>query len=254
MRASKQFIIAVIVIFHLAEICAKPLELKSPEQQVHLVELYSSEGCSSCPPADRWLASLTKNKALWKSFIPIEFHVDYWDKLGWVDPFGNKSFSKRQRNYSQQWGVHKVATPGFVLDGKHWPLGRQQKELPNKLGPKVGVLKVTSQGKQKFQIEFEPKKNTKMQYDVYGALLGHGLKTEVPRGENSGETLKHEFVVLSMSQRPLFLKNKKYSAVLSIADNVTKVRSHSLVFWVTERNRLNPIQVVGAPIVKKDIF
>src|SRR5271170_3697451 len=81
----------------------------------HLVELFSSEGCSSCPPADRWLSSLRQNESLWKSFVPLEFHVDYWNQLGWVDRNSKSAFTQRQRQYAQSWNRDTVYTPGVVL-------------------------------------------------------------------------------------------------------------------------------------------
>ena len=66
----------------------------SPEHQVNLVEVYSSQGCSSCPPAERWLGQFTNSPDLFTSFIPINFHVDYWDYLGWKDPYAKAKFTK----------------------------------------------------------------------------------------------------------------------------------------------------------------
>ena len=74
-----------------------PVIFKSSERRTALLELYTSEGCSSCPPAETWLSRLTDSPGLWKDFVPIGFHVDYWDHLGWRDKWGSKAFSERQQ-------------------------------------------------------------------------------------------------------------------------------------------------------------
>src|SRR6059036_3501 len=85
-------------------------------QRAQLLELYTSEGCSSCPPAEAWLSKLKDAPGLWRDFVPIAFHVDYWDSLGWKDPFAIKAYSERQRDYAASWRSRSVYTPGFVLD------------------------------------------------------------------------------------------------------------------------------------------
>ena len=74
---------------------ASELALRSGPARTHLIELYSSEGCSSCPPADDWVESLRKRPGLWKDFVPVAFHVTYWDYLGWKDSFGDPVGSAR---------------------------------------------------------------------------------------------------------------------------------------------------------------
>jgi len=87
---------------------------------VALLELFTSEGCSSCPPAETWLSGLRSAPGLWKEFVPASFHVDYWDYLGWRDPWASKIFSYRQRDYAQSWHSDSIYTPGFVLNGREW--------------------------------------------------------------------------------------------------------------------------------------
>src|SRR5579859_7181132 len=76
------------------------LVFESRTQQTALLELYTSEGCSSCPPAEAWLSRLKGSPVLWKDFVPVAFHVDYWDYLGWRDKLGARQFSERQRAYA----------------------------------------------------------------------------------------------------------------------------------------------------------
>ena len=87
-----------------------------------LVELYTSEGCSSCPPADRWLATLGQRYAPGR-VVPLALHVDYWDYIGWKDPYAKREFSLRQRKLSQLQRMALVYTPQVLLQGRDWGLG-----------------------------------------------------------------------------------------------------------------------------------
>src|SRR5580700_10527630 len=94
---------------------AAPIQFQSAEAQTALVELYTSEGCSSCPPSESWLSRLKEKPGLWNEFVPVAFHVDYWDYLGWRDKWSNKQFSDRQRAYAGVWASENIYTPEFVL-------------------------------------------------------------------------------------------------------------------------------------------
>ncbi|MGB0866623.1 MAG: DUF1223 domain-containing protein, partial [Granulosicoccaceae bacterium] len=93
---------------------------ESSVEQVQLIELYTSEGCSSCPPADKHLSRLMSDEGLWRERIPLAFHVDYWDYIGWEDPFAQRQFSNRQRTHQITGAVRSIYTPGWVVDGKEW--------------------------------------------------------------------------------------------------------------------------------------
>src|SRR5437868_13297928 len=94
---------------------------ESRPQKAHLLELFTSEGCSSCPPAESWFSKLKTEPGLWKDFVPLAFHVDYWNHLGWRDPFAAKEWTARQYQYAARWKIGSVYTPGFVVDGREWP-------------------------------------------------------------------------------------------------------------------------------------
>src|ERR1700747_379835 len=89
------------------------VRFESGPAQVSLLELYTSEGCSSCPPAEAWLGGPSSNGALWKAVVPVAFHVDYWDNLGWKDEFSSRDFTQRQRHYAANWGPGAASTPGL---------------------------------------------------------------------------------------------------------------------------------------------
>src|SRR5258708_40149645 len=116
---------------------AEPVTFQSSETQTALLELYTSEGCSSCPPAETWLSRLKESPGLWKDFVPVAFHVDYWDRLGWRDPFADRGFSDRQSAYAELWHSENVYTPEFVLNGKDWRAWPLHKSIPKPSGMEV---------------------------------------------------------------------------------------------------------------------
>ncbi|MDH5614701.1 MAG: DUF1223 domain-containing protein, partial [Gammaproteobacteria bacterium] len=102
---------------------AEPVTLVSGQGQKVLIELYTSEGCSSCPPAEKYLNTYRHNKELWHTYIPVAFHVDYWDYIGWKDRFASPSFSTRQRQHARERNVRSVYTPSFMVNGAGWQPG-----------------------------------------------------------------------------------------------------------------------------------
>src|SRR5947207_690518 len=120
------------------------LVFQSSENRVALLELFTSEGCSSCPPAETWLSGLRSSAGLWKEFVPVAFHVDYWDYLGWRDPWASAGFSDRQRAYAALWHSDSTYTPGFVLNGKEWRPLLRPKDGPRSSRSKSGCLIISS--------------------------------------------------------------------------------------------------------------
>ena len=94
---------------------------QSGEKTAVLVELYTSEGCSSCPPADRWLSGLAARGFAAERVVPIALHVDYWDYIGWKDPYAKREFSQRQRKLTQLQRNALVYTPQVLLQGRDFP-------------------------------------------------------------------------------------------------------------------------------------
>jgi len=159
-------------------------DFKSKNTKATLIELYTSQGCSSCPPAEKWLNQLTANKNLWQDLVPLAFHVDYWDYLGWHDVYARSEYSKRQRDYYTQGKTTAVYTPGFVLNGKQWTAWRFLSSIPSGSSD-AGIIKANLTNN-KIQAEYsKPQKN--LQLNV--ALLGFGIKTKIHRGENAGTNL-----------------------------------------------------------------
>ena len=168
-------------------------EFVSAEKATDVIELYTSEGCSSCPRADRWLSTLKDDDGLFRDFIPVAFHVDYWNYLGWEDRFSKKEYSQRQRGLVHQGLVSQVYTPGFVVNSREWRSWFKGSRKWDSSKARPGVLKANIHG-DRLLIEFQQKKASV----VHVAILGSGLSTKVESGENRGRQLDHDFVVLEM--------------------------------------------------------
>jgi hypothetical protein len=206
---------------------------ESSQQRTHLLELFTSQGCSNCPPAEAWLSKLKSEPRLWKDFVPLAFHVDYWDRLGWRDPFAAKESTARQYQYSEAWKNESVYTPGFVLDGREW-MGRT---VPASSKEKPGVLKLLINS-QKIAAEFVPIGAGSKDADLHVATLGFDLVTKVGAGENSGRNLRQDFVVLSLA-------NGKLSGGKGEVEVKSDARGGAIAAWITASNQMEPIQAVG---------
>jgi hypothetical protein len=206
---------------------------ESGSQRTHLIELFTSEGCSSCPPAEAWLSKLKAEPRLWKDFVPLAFHVDYWDRLGWRDPFAAKEWTARQYQYSADWKSESVYTPGFVLDGREL----LDRAVPVPSNEKPGALKLALVN-QKIVAQFVPIGSGTKDVDLHVAMLGFDLNTKVTAGENSGRSLRQDFVVLSL------MSEKMSDGKAEIALNPDS-RAGAIAAWVTAPNQLEPLQAVG---------
>lgn len=178
---------------------------KSGEHRVALLELYTSEGCSSCPPADEWVSKLPSKGLTSDRIVPLAFHVDYWNYLGWRDMFSQTNFTERQRQTAQISHTGIIYTPQLVLNGRDYRRGilwdstserikeiNQQKPLADiSLAlsmPVAGQLHVLGQIVVAGALE---RQNTQ----AYLALYENNLGNDVRAGENNGRTLHHDFVV-----------------------------------------------------------
>ena len=217
---------------------------ESTDKQIALLELYTSEGCSSCPPADRWLSSLLHDKKLWQSFIPIALHVDYWDYIGWKDRFASPDYSARQRRYAREQSLKTVYTPGFMLNGKEWRNWFVKRFLGFPEGNIPGVLKLDISDQQA-EILFTPTRFTHEKLEVKLALLGFNLETEVKAGENRGKKLPHNFVVLGINQAEMKTDNNKHRTQLALPISDIKTSRYGIVAWVNNSKNQKPIQTVG---------
>ncbi len=225
-------------------VLAEPNIFRSTENQTGILELYTSEGCSSCPPADHWLSGLRNKKGLWNEFIPIAFHVDYWDYIGWKDHFASPDYSNRQRMYAYQHSLQTVYTPGFIYNGEEWRNWRLRRFIGFPEGNMPGVLEIAISGNT-IDYKFSPQDPLSSDLLINIALLGFDIKSSVKNGENAGQQLGHDFVVLNLKKSPVEYRDGHYTGTIKLPESDIKVPKYGVVAWLNRQNDLRPIQAVG---------
>jgi hypothetical protein len=238
------FLSAVCAALPITMSLAAETRLESGPQQTALVELYTSEGCSSCPPAEAWMSRLKGDPGLWIKFVPIAFHVDYWDRLGWRDRFSSREWTERQGRYAALWQSESVYTPAVVQNGnelRNWSSARLS--APNEKAAGVLVAKTTD-GKN-FEIEFRLANGAPGNWDAHLALLGSGISSKIGAGENSGRNLQHDFVVLGLRDSPMQGEGEVRRASLTTPGASEAGARLAVAIWASSRGRLAPVQAVG---------
>lgn len=186
-----------------------------------LVELFTSEGCSSCPPADELVARVQKEVGDKPIYI-LAYHVDYWDRLGWKDAFSSADYSKRQNEYARWLNLSQVYTPQIIVNGKTEFVGSQEGALRNAI--KNG-LQGSNGVRLNLRIIHNVNNSASVQYNVEGkignpgsvlslALIQKQAVIKVERGENGGRTLAHAQIVRSLQS--LSLSKNNGSATISL--------------------------------------
>ena len=185
------------------------------------------------------MSGLKNQPRVWQDIVPVAFHVDYWDHLGWRDPFASKMWTERQADYSVRWKTESVYTPAFVLDGKEWHSGK----LPDASTETPGVLKVTIDG-ERVTASFKASANSGGHYDIHVARLGFSLTSDVTAGENTGKKLSHDFVVLGLTNETMKAGAKELKLPAPTQKSTADPRT-AIAAWVTPAGQLEPIQAVG---------
>jgi hypothetical protein len=226
---------------------ATPVEFQSRATQTSLLELYTSEGCSSCPPAEAWLSRLKQNPKLWQDFVPVAFHVDYWDYLGWKDPLASEAHTQRQHDYAALWRSRSVYTPGFVLDGREWREWSNRDGLLRPSTKAAGALTARSEDGRQWKLHFQPAAASgSASYDFHAALLVFGLTSDVKAGENRGRKLEHDFVVLALATTAGINSDGVARATIALNPTLGSAPKRlGFAAWVTASKSLQPLQAVG---------
>ena len=174
-----------------------------------VLELFTSEGCSSCPPADRLLQSLDEKQPFsGADLIVLSEHVDYWNGSDWIDPYSSKLFSARQRSYAEHFRLDSVYTPQAVIDGQQEAVGSNAVEIRNAVeaatrNPKVAVTvsnAVRDGNRIKFHLMSAGMPSSAGPFTVYVALAENKVQSNVARGENGGRALTHTAVVRTLAR------------------------------------------------------
>jgi hypothetical protein len=172
---------------------------QSGANRAQVIELYTSEGCSSCPPADKWLSTLKasgadKATATGAASAPVvqAFHVGYWDYIGWVDRFASPAYTTRQRQIAALGGQSTIYTPQAVLNGRDW---RDWGRLPAAKDPAGASISLRQLADDQFEATVTPVAGAVATWSAYWTVTEHGHSSKVKSGENAGEFLQHDFVV-----------------------------------------------------------
>lgn len=239
-RTSMKTAFFVLVISLSLQVSAAEIRFESGANQNSMIELYTSEGCNSCPPAEAYLNRYRDNPELWTRYIPLAFHVDYWDHLGWKDRFSKREFSNRQRKYANARRVKAVYTPAFFVNGRNWRPGFFQGEARAD-APAVGKLTVALEGKS-VSASFEPVAADPGPLILHIAIVGMGLSTDIGAGENAGRLARHEFVVLAHNEIS-GVNNRWRGTLPRIKPDAAK--KFALAAWLSRANDPAPLQAIG---------
>jgi hypothetical protein len=213
-----------------------------------VVELFTSEGCSSCPPADAVLARLKRDQPVdGAEVIALSEHVDYWNYIGWADPFSAKEFSARQSGYARALKLDQVYTPQAVIDGQTEFVGSDQGRAEAEIAraartPKaeVHLARDTSASGDvalRVQIDKAPEIHTGGTVDVLLAITEDNLHSNVARGENAGRNLNHVAVVRQLRRIGSLTVHQPFTAAVPLKLNSTwKRRDLSAVVFVQQRD------------------
>lgn len=246
---TQPFIAAAALACTLAQAAPAPApvcQAKSPATAPTVVELYTSEGCSSCPPADQWLSTLKSRPDV----LALAFHVNYWDKLGWADRFATPESTARQWEQARLAGSAQVYTPQVRVGGRDWRIWPQ---LPTAAAPAPVALQLTREGDQ-VTAQVGAWAATAgassgvlpRQLAGYWAVLEDQHVSAVRAGENAGETLKHDHVVRLYKPVQAWAAAQGSSSQLQVSKGVPE-HPRRVVFVVTDAATQRPVQALALP-------
>ncbi|MEM9895231.1 MAG: DUF1223 domain-containing protein [Bacteroidota bacterium] len=203
-----------------------------------IVELFTSQGCSSCPSADLLLSSILKESSS-NEVIGLSFHVDYWDYIGWKDPFASPDNTRRQRTYARKFKSNSVYTPQMVVNGKYEFVGSSRKNW--KEAKSKAITETTSHELKLKMVEINKEKvvvSIESDQAVSGLILNvalaeSNLNREVARGENSGRTLYHDNVVRAFTSRQF---DGQVNTFVFALNSVEKLENCSLIAYTQDQS------------------
>jgi hypothetical protein len=217
MRATLAIVASAAALFFVSLAAHAACDAKSPDHLVALIELYTSEGCDSCPPADNWLSHLVGGdnaRPAVTRVVPIAFHVDYWDRLGWKDRFASAKYTDRQYEQMRRQRTTFVFTPQVMLQGRdfgQWRAGGDPAAAiaaVNARRPRASIeLAVEPQGTDAIvDVHVKvPDARDRGHAVVAVALVQSKLSSDVKAGENAGKRLTHDHVVRQWNAGPAAL-------------------------------------------------
>ncbi len=220
---------------------AQEIVLSSKNKQAIFIELFTSQGCSSCPSAEEYINKFITNEKLWDKYIPIVFHVDYWNYIGWKDVFAQAEFSARQYRYAKLKYVRTVYTPAFIVNGRVWRKGFLN-SYPQVKGLDKGLLTVKVAG-DKIEASYKSEISNADDLKMNLAILGMGMLVNITAGENEGRKAKHNFVVLAYTGK--HSADKYWQLSMPKLKQHIAAKRYAVVAWVSSMNDPAPLQAVA---------
>jgi hypothetical protein len=210
-----QIVICLLVLPCIFSSFSQPRELKNNsvyDNGFAVVELFTSEGCSSCPPADDAVGRLNASE---KNIYVLSFHVDYWNYLGWKDRYSNPAYSNRQQEYGTIFHLDNIYTPQIIVNGKVQFVGSNETQLKETIAESVAEvpddniqIKVSPEDNHKIPVTIMSNGNTKLKLNM--ALVQNFAKDHIERGENKGKILSHFFIVRDFKVSPNLNDSKTF--------------------------------------------
>jgi hypothetical protein len=231
--------IAVIIAFTLGAALRAQESVGTPDQRAVLVELFTAEGCSSCPPADALLREVNGKRTSGGLIVGISEHVTYWDQGGWIDPYSSLDYTERQNAYGQKFLLESVFTPQMVINGTEQIVGndraalaqalQKQEKDPSRMSLRIVSLSMAGD---KLTVNFSaggdvPAKGV----DVIAVLADDSDKSNVLHGENSGRMLEHVSVARSISRVGKMKTAGERTVQIRIPSSFQASQGHHLILF-----------------------
>lgn len=239
--------------------CDAPANITSGSRTATVVELYTSEGCDSCPPADKWFSALNYRQ---HTVVPLAFHVDYWDYIGWKDRFASPAFAERQRDTVRRQGSRTVYTPQVMLDGRDLRAWAQASRF------EAGVKEIAARTpRARLALQLQPGNaavtialtasltdvRAQTDADIFVAVTEDNLVSRVTAGENRGATLSHNHVVRTLlGPFPLDAGNAGGTVInrTILLAREWKVPDLALAAFVQDRRSGEILQALSTPVCR----
>ncbi len=228
------------------------ITLNEPEKKPFVViELFTSEGCSSCPPADRLLSEIVDRSYDDVEVIGMSFHVDYWDYIGWKDPYADQQFTNRQRSYARKFYSSQVYTPQMVVNGKFEFVGSNRAQWNNafeklKRNEPNYSIKIDHMVIDGSEVNVQVGSNSDKRVILNAALVERGLSQQVTRGENRGRQLKHDNVVRTFKTRQF--DGQQNTIKLEIPQDMDLAKS-SLILYAQDEKRWEVVAALKVSLI-----
>jgi hypothetical protein len=250
----KASVLLLVFLFSIAALMSLGSVRPSTGRTPILVELFTSEGCSSCPPADRFLERLDRQPLGGADFVVLSEHVDYWNHIGWKDRYSSQSYSQRQSAYATRFGLESVYTPQMVVDGKYELTGsdeaRARRVFDESLqSPKVAVLvSSVEQGpgptlRVRVEANALPYSVPQHEAEIYLATALNKAQSHVSAGENDGRVLSHVAVVRELLKVGRVNRSQPFNQEIELKVTGEDVQNLRLIAFVQEPGQG---QVLGA--------